>query len=389
MARLHPQASASAWWTERGTGWPQPRRAPHAQAAERHPRDVWAWNFDAEFDELLNAVARERSPVLALDTEFPGFLREDLPHASRTARYRTLRQNVDHLRPIQVGVAVGGPGGALHGTWTFNLWFDLSTEWYTEQSVWFLSAAGVDFPRHAVEGIDPDTLAWRLTSSPLLGGHMASPQWVTFAGWYDWGYVLKLLTGQALPSNLYSYERLLDAICPVRFELRDHLPRGSLDGLLGPHGVERCGRAHTAGSDALATLELFWRISMPKLNAAIAAPTLASSDHNAEVAVSSSKWDGSAEWIGMPAAVAHCKAWGEQEAPQDGDGLTVPSTTSLLSPSPASSPLERPDLGSAGSEDTDGVAEAVPPRKPGKPKNLSMVLSAISVLVAGFCYMLC
>mmetsp|Transcript_132424 Transcript_132424/g.342577 ORF Transcript_132424/g.342577 Transcript_132424/m.342577 type:complete len:391 (-) Transcript_132424:85-1257(-) len=390
MARLRPQAPA---WTDRGAGWHY--KALQAQAAERQPRDVWAWNLDAEFDELLNAVARERSPVLALDTEFPGFLREDQLHASRTARYRTLRQNVDHLRPIQVGLAVGGPGGSLRGTWTFNLWFDLSTEWYTEESVWFLSAAGVDFPRHATEGIDPDALAWRLTRSPLLGGHIASPQWVTFSGWYDWGYMLKLLTGQPLPSNLYSYERLLDALCPSRQELRDHLPRGSLDGLLAAHGVERCGLAHTAGSDALATLELFLYVCGSKMNAPIhhVVPTLASGDLGAEVGVSSSKWVSSAEWTdsgGVPAPIVQCKPWGEQEPSQDGDVTTAPSATPLLSSSPASTPPEPAHAGSSGSEDTDGVAEAEPPpRKPGKPRNVSVVLSAISVLVAGFCYMLC
>jgi len=228
----------------------------------RLPREVWAWNFDAEFDELLNAVAREPAPVLALDTEFPGFLREDRPRAAPSVRYRTLRANVDSLRPIQLGIAVGGANGSRRGAWTFNLWFDLSKEWYTTQSIAFLHAAGVDFPRHAVEGLNPDVLAWRLTTSPLLGCNRISaiPEWVTFSGWYDWGYLLKLVTGRPLPSQLIDFDRQLDALCPQRHELQETLPCGSLDSLCKTHGVMRRGLAHTAGSDALATLELFYRV---------------------------------------------------------------------------------------------------------------------------------
>eukprot|EP00438_Fugacium_kawagutii_P022558 Skav202589 [mRNA] locus=scaffold1305:131284:134139:- [translate_table: standard] len=43
--------------------------------------------------------------------------------------------------------------------------------------------------------------------------------------------------------------------------LRDELPRGSLDSLLREFGVERHGTPHTAGSDALATLELYLQVT--------------------------------------------------------------------------------------------------------------------------------
>lgn len=33
----------------------------------------------------------------------------------------------------------------------------------------------------------------RLSRSPLVGMHPNSPEWVTFSGWYDWGYLLKLV----------------------------------------------------------------------------------------------------------------------------------------------------------------------------------------------------
>ncbi|CAJ1459891.1 unnamed protein product [Effrenium voratum] len=225
------------------------------QPCGRLLHDVWSWNFNLEWDGLLSLL---KGPVMvALDTEFPGFLHKDYPFADRNARYMALRENVDFLWPIQFGLAVADEHGGFLGAWTFNLSFDLATNLYSEESIRFLHAAGVDFPRHAVEGIDPAALAWRLGGSPLVG---EGPEWVTFSGWYDWGYLLKLLIGRPLPYDVASFDELLAALCPVRHELRDVLPRGSLDALLGAFGLERLGPAHTAGSDALATLELYLRV---------------------------------------------------------------------------------------------------------------------------------
>mmetsp|Transcript_127439 Transcript_127439/g.284983 ORF Transcript_127439/g.284983 Transcript_127439/m.284983 type:complete len:360 (+) Transcript_127439:148-1227(+) len=241
----------------------------------RSLKEVWSWNFDAEFDELLTAVAscQAHGVVLALDTEFPGFLCEEPPFAVQAVRYWALRENVDLLRPIQLGFAVSSCSGVLCGAWTFNLWFDLATNLHTEESVRFLTAAGVDFPRHAVEGIDPAALAWRLAASPLVGCHVSSPQWVTFSGCYDWGYLLKLLTDRPMPLDAASFEALLDSLCPCRHDLRESLPRGSLDSLLMAYSVDRFGAAHTAGSDALATLELFLRMALPRESVAMEDPS--------------------------------------------------------------------------------------------------------------------
>ncbi|CAE7542860.1 caf1 [Symbiodinium natans] len=208
--------------------------------------DVWSWNFDAEFGQLL---------------EFPGFLREEKQTAKRSARYAALRQNCDNLRPIQLGISVAHPDGALCGTWCFNLSFDVYTDLYTEASVAFLTAAGLDFPRHAAEGIDPAKIGRKLRASPLVGQQGCTHRWVTFQGWYDFGYMLRLLTHRRLPSDFAAFEELRASFFPDRYELRDELPRGSLDSLLRDFGVERYGTPHTAGSDALATLELFFEVT--------------------------------------------------------------------------------------------------------------------------------
>lgn len=244
-------------------GWPQ--SGGHCLL-----HDVWSWNFQYEWEAFMSILSEkahpERPVMVALDTEFPGFLLEDHPFAPRSARYTALRENVDYLWPIQFGLAVADSDGAPLGAWTFNLSFNLATSLYSEDSVRFLQAAGVDFPRHAVEGIEPSTLAWKLSRSPLVGMHRNSPEWVTFSGWYDWGYLLKLVTGNPMPYDINAFDELLSTLCPTRKELRDLLPRGSLDALLGSHGLRRLGPAHTAGSDALATLELFLHVRMNGTN---------------------------------------------------------------------------------------------------------------------------
>jgi len=126
----------------------------------------------------------------------------------------------------------------------------------------FLRAAGIDFPRHAKEGIEAATLGRRLAGSVLVGQHGRVPWWVTFSGNYDLGYLLKLLTSnRPLPRDFGTFDVALSTFCPRRHELRDDLPYGSLDTLAQRHGVKRHGAAHTAGSDALLTLELFLQVS--------------------------------------------------------------------------------------------------------------------------------
>lgn len=124
----------------------------------------------------------------------------------------------------------------------------------------FLAAAGLDFSRHAEEGIEPGTIGRRLRAS-TLGGGASKHRWVTFQGAYDFGYMLRLLTGRRLPANLSYFEELQISYFPTRYELRDELPRGSLDSLLREFGVERHGTPHSAGSDALATLELYFQVT--------------------------------------------------------------------------------------------------------------------------------
>ncbi|CAL1142901.1 unnamed protein product [Cladocopium goreaui] len=97
----------------------------------------------------------DSSVILTRTQEFAGFLREEKQFAKPLVRYAALRQNCDHLRPIQLGISVADADGRLRGTWCFNLLFNVWTDLYSEASMNFLAAAGLDFTRHAEEGIEP------------------------------------------------------------------------------------------------------------------------------------------------------------------------------------------------------------------------------------------
>lgn len=236
--------------------------------SSRDFHDVWQMNFDEEFDDLLETVLRAggSEAILAMDMEFPGFLCEDPRFSSHAAHHRALCCNVDQLWPIQLGIAVVGTNGMNRGVWTFNLSFDAAVDPHTQESVAFLRTAGMDFSRHQTEGITALAMGQQLANSRLVGA--LAPSWLTFSGSYDWAYLLKLITlGRALPSQPSTFGKVLSVYCPKRHELRDLLPTGSLEVLGKKYGVKRWGKAHTAGSDALLTLELFVLLVGPKFGA--------------------------------------------------------------------------------------------------------------------------
>ncbi|CAE6937961.1 CAF1-10 [Symbiodinium natans] len=187
----------------------------------------------------------------AIDTEFPGVFQEDAWKKSSEVQYRAMRDSVSLLRPIQLGIAVGSPCGAVRGVWTFNLRFDLSTDLHRESAVRFLTEAGVNFEQHAKDGINPHVLGNALRAS------FSQATWLTFAGLYDLGYLLLLSLGGSLPEARDEFQEMLLASSAGNVDLRDWLPFGSLSHLAREHGVPRQGLAHTAGSDALLTLQLF------------------------------------------------------------------------------------------------------------------------------------
>jgi hypothetical protein len=118
----------------------------------------------------------------------------------------------------------------------------------------------MDLTRHSSEGIPYELFGQHFGRSSLVRN--ACLGWVVFSGIYDWAYMLKMVTGQKLPSDIKAFDSLLDEVFPHRFDVRHAEPYGSLNDVAAKHGLRHRGCAHTGGSDALLTLELLLYINV-------------------------------------------------------------------------------------------------------------------------------
>jgi len=162
----------------------------------------------------------------------------------------------------------------------FNFQFNLEEDMYAESSIELLKSSGVDFQRHAEMGISHDTFGALLTTSGLA--FSSDVHWLSFHSGYDFGYLIKLLSNDALPMDQSEFFSLVTTFFPklwdIKFLLR-HAQRMRTQGRLNTDGArcvdslgtksglqdlaeelgcQRIGQAHTAGSDAWLTGAVFW-----------------------------------------------------------------------------------------------------------------------------------
>ena len=298
-------------------------------------REVWSHNMKAEFAVLRHLI--QKFPYVSMDAEFPGivarpiggtsmwsnYLTEKYSNLTPAAgfagskaeyHYQTLRCNVDILKPIQVGITLWSPEGELPpqhpdpellsklsrdrsikqqsfngnnimflpSTWVFNFQFDLEEDMYAESSIELLKSSGVDFHRHRDHGIDPGAFGSMLTTSGLA--FQENVNWLSFHSGYDFGYLIKLLTNDALPHDQNEFFEQVRIFFPrlwdIKFLLRqaqklrqqpgrlqgaessriiDSLgSKSGLQDLADELGCHRIGVQHNGGSDAWLTGAVFW-----------------------------------------------------------------------------------------------------------------------------------
>ncbi|KAH7420955.1 hypothetical protein KP509_13G032200 [Ceratopteris richardii] len=227
-------------------------------------RDVWRCNAAAEF-KLIGNLKQEFSTIV-IDTEFPGSLKLDFlcseQDSNEDSIYRTLKENVNMMKLIQVGITLVDNWGRLpmiegaYCVWQFNLCdFDMNNDIFVKASIQVLQNNGLES---------------RTLGRLLLKHHLVfNPRmhYVCYQGDYDFAYVHEAVTGdQQLPSSLaeYTYSkismfgRIFDVRCA---QLQNFHTSYGLQKFSDSLGVKRIsGTSHQAGSDSLLTASTYQAI---------------------------------------------------------------------------------------------------------------------------------
>ncbi|XP_016499948.1 putative CCR4-associated factor 1 homolog 6 [Nicotiana tabacum] len=236
-----------------------------------HIREVWIDNLEEEFALIREVV--DEFPYIAMDTEFPGVVIRPVGNFKNSYdyHYQTLKDNVDMLKLIQLGLTFSDEKGNLPkcGTdkyciWQFNFReFNPNEDVFANDSIELLRQSGIDFTKNIEKGIDAKRFGELLMSSGIVLND--NVYWVTFHSGYDFGYLLKLLTCQDLPDPQADFFTLMNVYFPVIFDIK-HLMKfcnslhGGLNKLAELLEVERVGVCHQAGSDSLLTACTFRKL---------------------------------------------------------------------------------------------------------------------------------
>lgn len=212
--------------------------------------DVWQNNLDIEMAKIRGIV--HQYPYVAMDTEFPGVVARPIGDfkSSTEYQYQLLRCNVDLLKIIQVGMTFmdeNGRSPSPVATWQFNFKFNLAEDMYAQDSIDLLTNCGIQFTRHDEFGLDVQQFAELLmTSGVVLTDEV---RWISFHSGYDFGYMIKLLTSQPLPTEEHEFFELVKIFFSKH--LRCQIPDEELQESEGrTAGGRRPTRGGTSGTSA-------------------------------------------------------------------------------------------------------------------------------------------
>ena len=89
---------------------------------------------------------------------------------------------------------------------------------YAQDSIDLLEASGIDFDRLEKHGIDITYFGEILTMSGLVLND--DVKWLSFHSGYDFGYLVKALLGEELPSDESSFMDVLYIYFPCIFDIK-------------------------------------------------------------------------------------------------------------------------------------------------------------------------
>ncbi|KAJ2789519.1 CCR4-NOT core DEDD RNase subunit [Coemansia guatemalensis] len=148
-------------------------------------------------------------------------------------------------------------------SWQFNFKFSLNTDMFAQESIDLLSNSGIDFRKNEEFGIDAFHFGELLTDSGMV--LFKDVRWISFHSGYDFGYLLKLLTCNALPDDEDGFFEVLHTFFPGIFDIKYmmrscRMLKGGLQDVADDLEVPRIGPQHQAGSDSLLTAMTFFKL---------------------------------------------------------------------------------------------------------------------------------
>ncbi|KAJ1410884.1 Ribonuclease CAF1 [Sesbania bispinosa] len=189
-------------------------------------REVWNDNLEEEFALIREIV--DDYPYVAMDTEFPGIVIRPVGNFKNSYdyHYQTLKDNVDILKLIQLGLTFSDKQGNLPtcGTDRFCIWqfnfreFNVNEDVFANDSIELLRQSGIDFNKNNEKGIDVHRFGELLMSSGIVLNDIV--HWVTFHSGYDFGYLLKLLTCLNLPDTQMGFFNLINIYFPTVYDIK-------------------------------------------------------------------------------------------------------------------------------------------------------------------------
>ncbi|RWS02872.1 CCR4-NOT transcription complex subunit 7-like protein [Dinothrombium tinctorium] len=228
--------------------------------------DVWSSNLEEEFRVIRKIV--QKYSFVAMDTEFPGVVARPIGEFRSTSeyQYQLLRCNVDLLKIIQLGLTFLDEEGKTpsgFSTWQFNFKFNLTEDMYAQDSIDLLQNSGIQFKKHEEQGVDPYDFAELLMSSGIVLSD--NVKWLSFHSGYDFGYLLKMLTDQNLPTEESEFFELLRIYFPAIYDVKYLMKscknlKGGLQEVAEQLELKRVGPQHQAGSDSLLTGITFFKM---------------------------------------------------------------------------------------------------------------------------------
>jgi CCR4-NOT transcription complex subunit 7/8 len=143
---------------------------------------------------------------------------------------------------------------------------------YAEDSINLLKRSGINFDKCETDGIDVMEFGELLVASGLV--LMEDVTWLSFQGYMDFGYLLKILTCQALPESEAGFLADLELYFPKTYDIKYLMKsckslKGGLQDVADDLSVDRIGPQHQAGSDSLLTCITFFRMRKVRVHSAV------------------------------------------------------------------------------------------------------------------------